>query len=287
MPFRVGVAGASVVPRDATLIDASFAKRMAKQGIEVIVAHFGAVDPDVAARTRDLLGEHGLGVVQLAGYRPNFVHPDDAVRRDAIEGLAAVLRSARALGAEMFLTGCGSVSSASFYGPHPANHTSSVRQRLVASLSRAARAAEAEGVPIVLECHVLTTLDTPRHIADVLDAVGSPWIRANFDPVNLIGDLTSAYDTRNAMQEMSRVVGTHYVPVAHVKDVAVRVDEFPLHLAEVAPGDGLLDMHAFLDIAAELGEDTALVIEHLHADRIPAALSFLGAVIESWRSARQ
>lgn len=279
MSFRIGVAGASVIPRDPEAVDARFAQGLARQGIQVIVCHFGAVPDVVAARVRGILDAHGIQITQLAGYRPNFVHPDERVRVEGLEGLRPVLRSARILGAEMFLTGCGSVSDASFYGPSPENHTAATRGRLIESLTAAALTAEEEGVPVVLECHLLTTLGTPGDIAEVLDAVGSRWVKANFDPVNLIGSLPSAYDTAGAMREMARVVGPHYVPVAHVKDVAVRVDEFPLHLAEVPPGDGLLDMEVFLDVAAGLGDDVALVIEHLHAEQVPAALEHLRAVI--------
>lgn len=284
MGFQIGLAGASVIPRDAASFDDEVAGRLAAQGIEVLVAHFGAVADDTAARVRDVLDRHGMSIVQLAGYRPNLVHPDAAVRAEGLDGLSDVLQSARALRADMFLTGCGSVSDASFYGPHPDNHTAETRQRLIRSLSSAAELAAEAGVPIVLECHLLTTMDTPAHIAEVLDAVGSPWVKANFDPVNLIGDLSSAYDTRTAMREMVKIVADHYVPVAHVKDVAVCVDEFPLHLAEVPPGNGLLDMHTFLDVAAGLGDNTALVIEHLHAEQVPAALDYLRAAVDTWRS---
>jgi hypothetical protein len=43
-------------------------------------------------------------------------------------------------------------------------------------------------------------LDTPEHIREVVDAVDSPWIRANFDPVNLLGGFSSMWNNGATMR---------------------------------------------------------------------------------------
>ena len=72
--------------------------------------------------------------------------------------------------------------------PHPENHPPNTRERLISSLRRVAPWARDAGVILALECHVTTALDTPEHIREIVQAVDSPWVRANFDPVNLLGD---------------------------------------------------------------------------------------------------
>lgn len=284
--FRLGLAGPAAIPRAARDVTAQVGARLAARGVEAVVAHFGALPDAEATRVRGVLAEHGVRIVQLAGYRPNLVDPDGAARTRALDDLRPVLDTVRALGADMFLTGCGSVNPASFYGPHPDNHHPGTRARLIESLTMAARMAEQAQVVFALECHVLTTLDTPEHIAEILAGVGSPWIKANFDPVNLIGGLGAAYDTAGAMRHMVELLRPYYVPVAHLKDVAVKVDGFPLQLEEVPPGRGLVDFDVLLELAAQLGESPTLVLEHLTAQQVEPALSYVNSAIARFEAAR-
>lgn len=124
---------------------------------------------------------------------------------------------------------------------------------------------------LALECHVMTTLDTPATIRDLLEAVDSPWVRPNFDPVNMIGGLPDLYDTAGAMERMWEALGSHYTQSAHVKDIIAR-PEFVLHLDEVASGRGWLDLAAFFAICRRLGDGAALIVEHLPIDEVDDAL---------------
>ena len=99
----------------------------------------------------------------------------------------------------------------------------------------------------------MTTLDTPETIRDIIDAVGSPMVRVNFDPVNLLGDLSAVYASGDGIRHMWDVIGPRYVPSAHLKDV-LPLPHLVVHLAEVAPGKGLL--------------------EHLPADEVDDAIRF-------------
>ncbi|MDB5074504.1 MAG: hypothetical protein JWO42_683 [Chloroflexi bacterium] len=275
--MRLGLAGA-LVPRDYAALTPALAHYLASLGIRAIVTHFTA-SPDVLAgpageHVRSVLGEAGIGIVQASGYNPCLVHPDDAIREPELNRLRSAFGAARVLGAEMIITGCGSHSPAFSYGPSAANHTEPTRARLVDSLRRAIPWAEDSGVILALECHVLTTLDTPEHIREVLEAVDSPWVRANFDPVNLIGDLTTLYDNGAAMSRMWQTLGPYYAASAHIKDIAV-LPELVLHLAEVPPGEGLLDFKAFFDICRGLGDGATLIVEHLSVEQVGPAFTFV------------
>jgi sugar phosphate isomerase/epimerase len=174
----------------------------------------------------------------------------------------------------MIISGCGSRHPSHFYGPHPENHLPATRERLIASLRRVVPWAENAGVILALECHVTTALDTPEHIREVIQAVDSPWIRANFDPVNLLGDFSRVWHNADAMRHMWQTLGACYARSAHIKDVVTDAD-FVVHISEAAPGHGYLDLDAYFEVVRGLGEDTAVIVEHLPADQALAAIAYV------------
>lgn len=272
--MRLGLAGA-IVPSDPAGFTPAWAHQMASRGVTTLVTHLRPPPEDLAGevsrRVRGVLGDAGIQIVQAAGFNPDLVHPDGSFRLAEIERLRGCFEVSRDLGAEMLITGCGSLHPGHHYGPDPRNHHPETRERLVDSLRRVAPLAEASGVLFALECHVMTTLSTPTAIKEILDAVDSSWVRANFDPVNMLGSLPELYDNARVMEQMWEVVGGHYTSSAHIKDVIARA-EFVLHIDEVAPGKGLLDMPTFFAVCQHLGDDPALIVEHLPADEVEGAL---------------
>jgi sugar phosphate isomerase/epimerase len=279
--LRLGVAGGPV-PRDPGQVSESLARQLAGLGVRVLTTHFQP-DPEAvaghAARVRSVLAEHGLSIVQATGYNPQLTHPDGGVLGAELERLRAAFETARLLGAEMIISGCGSRHPSHFYGPHPDNHTPETRERLIASLRRVVPWAQEAGVILALECHVTTALDTPEHIREVIQALDSPWIRANFDPVNLLGDFARVWHNAEAMRHMWQVLGACYAGSAHIKDV--RADpELVVHISEAPPGQGLLDLDSFFEVVTHLGEDTAVIVEHLPADQALLAIEYVKQAAE-------
>jgi sugar phosphate isomerase/epimerase len=281
MRLRLGVAGGPV-PRDPADVSESLARELAGLGVSVLTTHFKPT-PEIVAQqaghVRRVFAEHGLSIVQATGYNPQLTHPDDRVLASELERLRAAFDTARLLGAEMIISGCGSRHPTHFYGPHPQNHLAATRDRLIASLRRAAPWAEEAGVILAMECHVTTALDTPEHIREVVQAVDSAWVRANFDPVNLLGDFSKVWHNAEAMRHMWRTLGACYAKSAHIKDV-VADPELVVHISEAPPGRGSLDLDAFFEVVTNLGEDTAVIVEHLPADQALAAIAFVKDVAE-------
>jgi sugar phosphate isomerase/epimerase len=275
--LRLGLAGAPI-PRDVESFTPAFASDLAERGITTIVAHLlppphELVETGAAARIRAVLADAGIGILQATGYNPLFVTPDLDLLNRELARLRNALLAARELGAEMIITGCGSLNPEMFYAATPANHEEATRERLVAALKRAARDAEEIGVPIAMECHVMTTIDTPENIRSIIEEVGSPLVRVNFDPVNLLGDLGSVYASGERMRRMWEVLGPYYVRSAHLKDIRPLPD-LVIHLAEVPPGTGLLDMDAFWEVCQKLGGGAGVIVEHLQAHEVDAAVQF-------------
>jgi sugar phosphate isomerase/epimerase len=274
---RLGVAGGPV-PRDPGDVDASLTHELADLGVRVLTTHFQptpeAVGGEPARRVRAILAEQGISIVQATGYNPQLTHPDDRVLDAELRRLHSAFDTARDLGAEMIISGCGSRHATHFYGPHADNHVPATRDRLIATLRRVVPFAEAAGVVLALECHVTTALDTPEHIREVLDGVSSRWVRANFDPVNLLGSFGSVWSNGRAMRHMWEVLGPCYTNSAHIKDVVADPD-LVVHISEAPPGEGMLDMDVFFDVCSRLGNDAAIIVEHLPADQARTAIAYV------------
>ena len=281
MPIELGIA-TPAVPRDARALDDRFGKWAADLGITVIGTHLGPTPEDVlphAAELRERLAGWGLSIVQATGYNPVMVGEDAARRAEDLERLTRAFEVARRLGSPMVLSGCGSYHPTHGYGPHPRNHSPEARARIVEFLRLAAPRAEEHGVVLALECHMLTALDTPAHIREIVDGVGSSSVRVNFDPVNLLSSVDAVFDSGAEMAAMLAELGARYHWTAHAKDLVIE-PRLALHLDETVCGDGLLDWPAYLRCAERLGSaarPAAVLVEHMPAFLAPRGLAFLRA----------
>jgi sugar phosphate isomerase/epimerase len=282
--MRIGVAEGPV-PYDLDLVDERLAAKLAELGFTGIFAHFGygqevepaALDRGKCRQARDVLAAYGVRVAQAWAWSPNLVHPDDAVRASEVGRLRAALEVAAELGADGVTGGCGSRNPRGGYWPHRENHTADAQACLVRSLQEAAPAAESLGLRIALECHVLTTLDSPERVREILDAVDSPAVGVNLDPVNFIGDLDTLYDSAGLLDRVFDCLG-RYAVCGHVKDVYAE-DRLVLHLSETLLGDGEFDLRSYVMRFEELLPDGYLFIEHLPEDLVPRAKSVLDTLL--------
>jgi len=73
---------------------------------------------------------------------------------------------------------------------------------------------------------------------------------------------------------MWQTLGLCYAKSAHIKDV--RADpELVVHISEAPPGQGMLDLDAFFEVVAHLGEDTAVIVEHLPPEQALEAIAYV------------
>jgi sugar phosphate isomerase/epimerase len=250
------------------------ARRARELGFTAVSWH--VPDPEVAAdrgallRVREALEAEDLELVQvLPPQYPSLVHPDAATRARGVELVADVLRAAVVLGAGNVYVRPGSLNPAGPWTPHPENRLAQTRERLVESLRALIPHAEAAGIPLAVEAHVVSPLYSVQVVREVLDRVGSPLLGFNADPVNLIGGLEQAFNPAPLVHELFGALGDR-VLCAHVKDVRVG-DELVLHIEECVPGQGHMDHETFLRRFEACCPRGALLIEHLPLDRLPEA----------------
>jgi L-ribulose-5-phosphate 3-epimerase len=275
--------GQGHVPTDPADFTPGRARQIAALSVTRLITHFEIeLDGLAGARGEELgamLREHGLRIAQYGGLTPNLVVADPGVRRESLDAIAALMRSARSVGAEAVLFGCGSHHPSFSYGPAVENHTPATREWLLGSLRELALRAENAGVPATLEVHVLTALDTPEHVRELLDELDSPWVRANYDPVNFLGSLRDVFASGEVAEHAAATIGPRLAPSAHVKDVVVE-PELVLKIAEAPPGTGIMDLEAVLRACRHLPPGSALIVEHLGPEESEAALRHVAALAE-------
>jgi sugar phosphate isomerase/epimerase len=273
--MRLGLAQ-GLIPLDPAELTATVAAGIRALGVSVLTTHF-EVPPDQlrgpqGTRLKSLLADAGLAISQYAGHRPHLAAPDGR-RRDSIAALTEYLRTASFLGAEMVLTGCGSLHPEHAYGPARDNHSARSRDLLTESLAELAGRAEDTGLILAVEAHCLTTLDTPETVRQILDEVGSAWVKVNFDPVNFLSSIPAVYESGAAVLHAAEVLAPRLAHTAHIKDVLIEPD-LVLHIAEAVPGTGLLDLPAALETCRRfLPAPATLIVEHLGPADAAAAIA--------------
>lgn len=227
-------------------------------------------DEERLRQIRDDLHSESLELCQLLPPAfPSLVHPDPDVRAEGVEALRVTLAAAAVLGAGNVYVRPGSLNPAGPWTPHPDNRAVEARERLVESLCHAVVHAEAVGIPLAVEAHVLSPLFSVRVVREVFDRVGSAWLCFNADPVNLIGNLETAYENTGLIHELFDSMGECTI-TAHAKDVRVG-DELVLHIEECVPGQGLLDHETFLQRFEQCSPRGCVLIEHLPIERVAEA----------------
>ena len=266
--MKLGVAG---LLGDGSL---EAARRVRDLGFSVASWHLPnaetAADERRLHTVRDALEAVGLKLCQLVppAY-PSLVHPDAAVREAGLALLHTMLRAARILNAGNLYVRPGSLNPAGAWTPHPDNHAPETRERLIASLRLLVPLAEEYGIPLALEGHVVSPVHTPEVLREVLDGVGSPWLRVNADPVNFVSTLDTAFRPTALVHQLFDMAGGAVI-TAHIKDVTAG-DTLVLHLNECIPGRGYMDHEAVLRRFAACCPDGVVLIEHLPAEQVPEA----------------
>jgi sugar phosphate isomerase/epimerase len=159
------------------------------------------------------------------------------------------------------------------WDPHGDNWDPICRERLIKSLKEVASTAEGEGVVAGMEGHILVTLSSADVMRQVLDAVDSPAIRCDLDPVNWL-TLDTVFRSGPAIDHMVDVLGKRIFN-AHAKDVAVE-KKLLLHLDERPAGQGLLNWERFMRRVEGLGPERFLVVEHAAVEELAGVRAFLG-----------
>jgi len=217
------------------------------EGVEICVsdrhgAALDQLDTGRRERLRGLLDAHGLGVPAIF-FLGGVYSPDDDAHRRNVESISACARLARDLG----LPG-PPVIAAGFGGS--SDDWQSVRPRLIEQLRDLGAAAEREDFVFAGEAHSKGAVNSTERVLEVLEAVGHARVRLHFDIVHFF------LGGEEIAECVPRLVP--WTAHTHVTDAVRHPDRrFDPRL----PGDGELDMVAYVRAMAEAGWDDYITLE--------------------------
>ena len=238
--------------------------------LNVVVTDPNGLKDDDIDRLKRMFVEAGMEIGQTNGrYGGALVGTDEVQRNAAIEFVKRMCELTACLGAPNTYLRPGSMSPDGPWLSHPENRSESVFDRLVDSATKVCRTAEAEGVTLAVEGGAVSPLYSARRARDFIDAVGSPALGFNQDPVNFVGRLEDAYDMPHFLGGFFELLGDVTVG-AHTKDFRV-VDQLMVRFEEAEIGSGLLDHGFFLTELQRVCPEAHVLIEHLPPDRFATA----------------
>jgi len=273
--MRLGVTG--MMPGDLAAVDERLARKIAELGFTGVGMHLAgdpkAVSAEICHKASSILAQQGIRVIQFWGNYETIISPDESVRKSGVSTAQEIIRVAADLGADMVGIRPTSLNPRGAWWPHPDNDSPVTEERLIRSLHEIASASEKHGVPIALECHVTSTLNSATSVQRIVEAAQSQWIKVTMDPVNFINDIRSAHHTTELVNDLFDILDP-YIATAHIKDVYVE-DRHVVHISETIPGDGIFDFDTFFRRFEALLPEGYGFIEHLPESQIPQANVFV------------
>ena len=267
----LGAAGR--IPGDWRNITPELLSEVAREGfgaLNIVVNDPVSMTRQDVARLKAIFEESGVMIGQTNGaYGGGLVSPDRGEREAAIEFARRMCGLTAQLGSPNTYLRPGSLNPNGPWQPHPGNRSDEVFDRLVNSARKFCRAAEEQGVMVAVEGGAVSPLYSARRVRDFIEAVGSPVLGFNQDPVNFVGCLDVAYDTTHFLAEFFDLTG-EFTLGAHAKDFTV-IDQLMVRFEEAEIGSGLLDHVAFLQGMQRVCPTGHVLIEHLPPDRYAAA----------------
>ncbi len=276
--MRSGVVGLLPAdPRSITTADARRARELGFTGTSVVLGEPDTYALDEFRRVGDVLDAEGVAVAQANGTYPSLISPDPAVRQAGIDGMQRHMQAARALHAETLYVRPGGLNPVGPWYPHPDHHQDAAFEQAVESIATLAEIAEAQGIALVVEGHVLSVFDRPERIAELLRRIPTDALGFNLDPVNFIGSIWDAWHPDPVYARLLEAARGR-IRAAHWKDYTLE-DRLVLHIEEVPLGQGVVDHAAWLTALDETSPRAWVLIEHLPPELIPAAKRELDAAM--------
>jgi len=175
----MGVQG--LMPADLSAVDRSVTGKVRAFGFTGVACHWDdplAADEASVSVLRDTLRAGDVDPCQAKAGHPDLVTLDPAERAQGVRAMQHMCRVTRWLGAGNLYVRPGALNPNGSWYAHPDNRSPSTFDRLADSLKQVCSAAEAEGVVLAIEGHVLSPLYSAQRVKDVIDAVGSDALRS-------------------------------------------------------------------------------------------------------------
>lgn len=240
--------------------------------VQIRVDDPNAGSDDEIKRVADLYEEFGFPMAQSVGnYGGGLCSANDDERAATVRFLEDMVRFSAKLGCPNTYFRPGSMNSSGAWLPHPENRSEEVFDRLIDSGKQACKVAESEGVELAIEGGVVSPLYSAQRVRDLIDAVGSPVLKFNMDPVNFVGSIEQAYGNTELLNEFynllpDRILGAHAKDFTLVESLLPKFEE-----SIIGQPESMLDQATFLEGMQRVCPDAHILIEHLPDDKVPLA----------------
>jgi sugar phosphate isomerase/epimerase len=217
-------------------------------------------------RAREIAGIYRTAgmTIDALGVYATLIHPDPAERKANLAYFDAMMKLGEYMGVRAFLSEMGH-----YHPPGPAPAVSydwqdEVWITAVATGKELAQVAEANNATVLLEPIYRSLLASAKRTRVFLEEVGSPRVRAQLDPANLL----EVNDLEEMFAQLKPWIGG-----IHAKDRKLHVTK------GVAAGQGDLDYRKFVTLAAEQAPGIPLTIEYAGTKNYRQALEHLRAAL--------
>ena len=253
----------------------SLAEELKSQSVRVIQLFFTQKDSnywrygevsDLAGmspqRAREIAGVYrSAGIsIQALGVYATLIQSDPGERRRHLAYFDAMMKLGGQMGVRTYLSEMGH-----FQPPGPAPRVNydwqdEVWKTAVATGKELARVAEGNGATVLLEPIYRSLLASAKRTRVYLEEVGSPHVRAQLDPANLL----EVNDLEEMFEQLKPWIGG-----IHAKDRKLHVTD------GVAAGEGDLDYLKFVSLAARYAPGIPLIVEYAGTAQYRKALAHL------------
>ena len=226
------------------------------------------------------LKEYDVEIFEVGGYR-NILHTDESARQANLKYLAHCLEVAERLGCRMVGTITGSRNPegnkwGDNYAVHPDNWTLETWKLTVSGIKQILKDTSGLKAALGMEAQVTTNLDGPIAHRNLMEDVGDPRCKVNFDPTNMV-HLSNHFHTTELLNQCFDMLGEDILG-CHSKDSYVLPHSQTVHVQEVCPGRGSMDYETFLVRMSRMKWPRTLNPEHFPSDQNPEAYAYMRKV---------
>lgn len=216
---------------------------------------------DLKRRLREsdiLLAEVGTWV--------NPLSPRREEREAARAYLIDRLRLADALEARCCVNVLGSLSGEYWYAPCAGNFREEFFEAAAEVYREIIDAADPRHTKMTFELMPYSLLDgVPGYLRFLRELDRPEQTAVHLDPINMIHDPRGYYGHRAIFADAVEALGP-WIASVHVKDLRLSATSMNVHLDEVPPGQGEMDLGWLLECLSALPGDIPLMLEHLPDD---------------------
>lgn len=242
----------------------AWAETVVARGYRATQAPIGPdADAETAAAYRQAAASADVEIAEIGAWGYNPISDDPDEREAGVDAAVRALELADELGARCAVNVAGSRGE-TWDAPHPDNFSQETFERIVTSVREIVDRADPDDAVYALEPMPWVPPHSIESQRRLLDAIDREAIGVHFDPVNLLTSPERVARNGEFVREFVEAFGTD-IDVVHLKDARLR-HELTVHVEEVVPGDGTVDIHALLTALDNYDLDIPVLLEHLDSE---------------------